>query len=341
MKKWQLLIEDDYDQDAWLICTDVGEITSVSLNYDLPEDSITCVPYVSGIVVADGVKIPIYNKLSAVIRKRGIIMLDDSWKNNPNMLPNQIPVVYSHMDQNKVQKAETIDKNSLIASYNVDWNHADYILADPRVIWMSFYTAGKDPWLTTKLCMDIPTMEEAIANLRSYGLYPRDVELKDGVWGLLVKIWGSFVRKHHEEAFAQTWGRTAHFEKKEILPDSNRDIYLKTIHIVKQNEVPHFDYFLMYLHPSNRIKLVREPDNSLDSNAVQVVVSFPYEWKLGYVSHADAAEFAPNIDNGITYVGWIKSVDRENKQISIDIYKHIQFPVDNITNIHFIQDGFK
>ena len=47
MKNWHLLIEHGFfgEDHFLLVCKDVGEITSFSMNYYLPEDHLFKVPY--------------------------------------------------------------------------------------------------------------------------------------------------------------------------------------------------------------------------------------------------------------------------------------------------------
>lgn len=52
------------------------------------------------------------------------------------------------------------------------------------------------------------------------------------------------------------------------------------------------------VEPGEEIQLLREPDNSYDSNAVRVVVGND---TVGYLSRDDAVELAPALDGGRSY----------------------------------------
>lgn len=210
MKNWHLLIEHGFfgEDHFLLVCKDVGEITSFSMNYYLPEDHLLKVPYVSGIVVADGKKVPIRQNLTAVICDQGI-MHGGSWKKLLDMLPDQIPVIHDHVRRGLIQdESETIRKSELKKTYYHDQGYSNYVIADPRINWMSLFVLGNDPWLTARMSIDIPTMEEAITNLEEYGLshpYCRgNNNGPDDLWGMMNRIWGDFTHRYQEENSGET-----------------------------------------------------------------------------------------------------------------------------------------
>ncbi len=84
-----------------------------------------------------------------------------------------------------------------------------------------------------------------------------------------------------------------------------------------------------------------EPDRAPPLNAIRVEAPFVCGEKLGYIPRTEAAVFAPEIDSGTAYAAWISAVDREKRQVFLDIYKHIPFPVDDVTRIHFVQNGYQ
>ncbi|MCR5382205.1 MAG: HIRAN domain-containing protein [Lentisphaeria bacterium] len=187
-------------------------------------------------------------------------------------------------------------------------------------------------------------MEEAIANLKRYGLYrpfSNFNKCPEGVYDTLKQIWCDLIHRHHEGSVAKLWDKKVHFEETTILPDKKRDAFVKNLRVVGSFAVHNFHYILEDLKQNERAKLVREPDNPHDPNAIRVEAPFIHGEKLGYIPRADAEVFAPEIDAGIAYAAWISSVDRKKQQVFIDIYRHIQFSLDDVTGIRFIQNGYK
>lgn len=74
-----------------------------------------------------------------------------------------------------------------------------------------------------------------------------------------------------------------------------------------------------------KAKLVREPENNHDSNAVAVYLTEkPYNFHLGYLSREVAKEIAPRLDKGMEVEeAWLLSVDLvESKgQLSVKVRK--------------------
>lgn len=351
MAKWHLLEEDGYGPtETTLVCTDVGEITVANL-----ERYVDNYPCVSGSFLADGYKFDVLQKHSATAAYQGIII--GSWSEFCKTIPKQIPI----QCRSAVDVARTMDtpcdyrrgtsENAIPRTFQISnlsedqlkWDFK-YVVADPRIIWMSFYVLLDDFWLSSKMCQEeIPTMEEAIANLKHYGLYrPYSSFNKcpEGVYDTLKQIWCDFIHRHHEESVTKLWGRKVHFERTAILPDKKRDAFVKNLRVVGSFAVHNFQYILEELKQNERVKLVREPDNQHDPNAIRVEAPFIHGEKLGYIPRADAEVFAPEIDSGIAYAAWISSVDREKQQVFIDIYRHIQFSLDDVTGIRFIQNGY-
>jgi len=349
MAKWHLLVEEGYSYpEAALVCTDVGEITVVDL-----ESFTDNYPYVTGKVLADGFEVHIHQKHSATAGYQGIYI--GHWDKFCKTVPKRVPVrctskkAWQWIDHRTsriedIVIPKTIRISDIPESWFSDWK-IRYVIADPRVIWMAFYVLGIDKWFSAKMCSDeIPTRKEAIANLKHYGLYhpyskhfPQDVD----VYEIISQIWTDFIHRHHEESAAQVWNKKVHFEETTILPDNTRDTFVKNLRVVGSFAVPYFEYTIKHLEPNMRAKLVREPDNPHDSNAIRVEAPFIRGEKLGYIPRTEAAVFAPEIDSGITYAAWINSVDREKRQVFIDIYKRVQFPIDDVTSIHFVQNGYE
>ena len=352
MAKWHLLVEEGYGgPDTALVCTDVGEITAVELEHDV--DNYPCV---AGKVIADGFEVFIHQKHSATACYQGIcIGHGDEFCRT---LPKRVPVrceskaIWAQMmhisyDEQRQIPDVVIPKTfriSVFSEEELQWK-IQYVVADPRVIWMAFYVYGNDTWLSAKMCSDeIPTREEAIANLKHYGLYrPYSQKNKcpEDVYDTLNQIWGDFVHRHHEESAARAWNKKVHFEETAILPDEPRDTFVKNLRVVGSFAVPDFKYAIAYLKPNTRAKLVREPGNPHDRNAIRVEAPFVHGEKLGYIPRAEAEAFAPEIDSGIAYAAWISSVDQEKQQVFLDIYKHVPFPIDDVTSIRFVQNGYE
>ena len=331
-----------------LVCTDVGEITVV--DFESYNDNY---PYVAGKVIADGFEVHIHQKHSATAGYQGIYI--GHWDKLCKTVPKRVPVrctskkawqwIDFHTSRiEDIVIPKVIKISDIPKSWFSDWK-IRYVVADPRIIWMAFYVFGIDKWLSAKMCSDeIPTREEAIANLKHYGLYhpySHNFKCPDDVYDIMEHIWTDFVHRHHEESAAQVWNKKVHFKETTILPDKTRDTFVKKLRVVGSFAVPDYEYTIKYLKLDMRAKLVREPDNPHDSNAIRVEAPFIRGEKLGYIPRTDAAVFAPEIDSGITYAAWISSIDREKRQVFIDIYKRVQFPIDDITSIHFVQNGYK
>ena len=345
MSKWYLLVIEDCSPDqSILVCTDVGEITSVSIIHDSSEDSLDGFPYVAGIVVADGHKIPVRQKISAIINHHGI-MCSCSRKKLFDMLPEQIPVVHDYPRRGVDQIGSgVIDKSDLKKTYYHCPGGSNYVLADPRIIWMSFYALGNDCWLTAKMCAEVPTIKKAVAMLKVFGLnkpYSPRSDNTGKTWSKANHIWEHFLLQSHEELAKTAWGKRVFFEKTEIMPEKKRDKFIKNLRVVGSFAIPDFDSIMIGLKVDMRAKLVREPNNPHDCNAIRVEAPCSCGSKLGYIPRDDAAVFAPEIDSGIAYEAWISSIDREKRQVFIKVFKHVQFPIDNVTGIRFIQNGYK
>lgn len=352
MANWHLLIEEDLPHpQLTLVCTDAGEITSVELEHDV--DNYPCV---AGKIVADGRRMCFQQKHSATAAYQGIHIGhgDEFCRTIPDRIPVRCESRAAWADLVRIPFArqrempgsaipETMDL-SFFSKEQLQWE-IKYVVADPRIIWMAFYVLGNDKWLSARMCAhEIPTREEAIAKLRHYGLYrPYSIHNKcpDDVYETMSRIWAGFVRRHHEECAARIWNRTVHFEETTILPDETHDTFVKNLRVVGSFAVPYFEYTIRDLKPDERVKLVREPGNPHDPNAIRVEAPFVHGEILGYLPRTDAAVFAPEIDAGTAYAAWISSVNAEKQQVFLDIYKHIQFPMDDVTGIHFVQNGYQ
>ena len=347
MAKWHLLVEEgcgDHPETA-LVCTDVGEITSVEL-----EHAVDNYPCVAGTIVADGCRIELHQKHSATACYQGIYIghWDEICKTVPECIPVRCssPEAWGRFDPGNARTEDIVIPRTFrlsgISEEDLQWN-IKYVVADPRVIWMVFYVLGNDKWLSAKMCSDeIPTRAEAIANLKHCGLYrPYSSHNKcpDDVYETMNRIWAGFVQRHHEESAAQVWGKKVCFEETSILPDKTRDVFVKTLRVVGSFAVPGFQYMINDLKPKERVKLVREPGNPHDPNAIRVEAPFIRGEKTGYIPRAEAEVFSPEIDSGISYAAWISSVELEKQQVFIDVYKRIQFPIDDVTGIRFVQNG--
>lgn len=92
--------------------------------------------------------------------------------------------------------------------------------------------------------------------------------------------------------------------------------------------IPDRSRVLRELRPGDRLRVVREPDNPHDGNAIQVDHERD---KLGYVPRTDAAELAPQLDAGFCFVGIVAAIDPERGEIFADLYKRILLPLDGVT----------
>jgi len=291
MAKWHLQVEDGYSfPEIALVCTDIGIITSVEL-----EHYVDNYPYVTGKVIADGFEYSLHQKHSATAGKQGIYFGD--WDKLRKIIPKRVSVrctsknAWSWIDHRTSRIEDiVIPKTFKISDLPKSWFsdlEIRFVMADPRVIWMAFYVLGNDKWLSAKMCSDeIPTRDEAIANLKHYGLYQpysHDNKCPDDLYDTLRQIWIDFVRRHHEESAAQLWNKKVHFEETTILPDKTRDTFVKNLRVVGSFAVPYFKYTIERLEPNMRAKLVREPDNPHDPNAIRVESPFIQGEKLGYI----------------------------------------------------------
>lgn len=125
-----------------------------------------------------------------------------------------------------------------------------------------------------------------------------------------------------------------------IQPDEAHYQFVKTINVAGVFAIPDRAGILAFLEPGMRLRFVREPENQYDENAIRIDYSFLYESKIGYVPRVDAVHFAPEVDNGTFYVGWIKSLERSNNKILVDVYKRLQFPITGISSIQFHKGGY-
>lgn len=104
--------------------------------------------------------------------------------------------------------------------------------------------------------------------------------------------------------------------------------------------MPGIDRAFNYITPLTRAKLVREPENSYAANAICVQYPFECDSKIGYIPFSIAEEWAPALDSGAFYIGWIDSVSKEKQRIKINVYEKPSFPLDDIAELSFEQSGF-
>ena len=125
-----------------------------------------------------------------------------------------------------------------------------------------------------------------------------------------------------------------------IRPDEAHYRFMKTIEVAGVFAIPDRAEVLSYLEPGMRLKFVREPENSHDANAIRIDQSFLCENRIGYVPRVDAEHFAPEIDKGIFYVGWIRSLEKDNNKIQVDVYERLRFPISEISSVQFYEGGY-
>ncbi len=125
-----------------------------------------------------------------------------------------------------------------------------------------------------------------------------------------------------------------------ILPDENHYRFVKTIDVAGVFAIPDRAWLFSYLHPGRRLRFVREPENSHDTNAIRIDHSFLSESKIGYVPRTDAGKWASEIDSGKFYVGWIKSLEKSCNKILVDVYERLVFPFAGVSSINFVKGGY-
>lgn len=125
-----------------------------------------------------------------------------------------------------------------------------------------------------------------------------------------------------------------------IHPDESSCRFVKTIEVAGVRAIPDRAQVLTYLEVGRRLKLVRESENSDDKNAIRIEDSFPCGRKIGYIPSEDAEYFAPQMDKGVCYTGWIKSLDRPNNKIMVDVYERLCLSISEITSLQYNEYGF-
>lgn len=86
------------------------------------------------------------------------------------------------------------------------------------------------------------------------------------------------------------------------------------------------------------LRLVREPDNSHDPNAIRIDRNGGQ--KLGYIPRTETADFIDKMDAGIIYTGIITSLQRHEYKIEADIYERMQIPFPDFTSFSLKTYGF-
>ena len=62
--------------------------------------------------------------------------------------------------------------------------------------------------------------------------------------------------------------------------------------------------------------------------------------KIGTIPEDLAALWAPRMNSGTFYTGWINNYSASKKMIAVDVYEKSLLPMKNITNIYFSEGGF-
>lgn len=114
----------------------------------------------------------------------------------------------------------------------------------------------------------------------------------------------------------------------------NHTELVKRFKIAGTFAIPDRSRVLRELRPGDRLRMIREPDNPHDGNAIRVDRERD---KLGYVPRADAAELAPQLDAGSRFVGIVAAIDRARGEIFADLYKRILLPLDGVTGFTFTE----
>lgn len=130
------------------------------------------------------------------------------------------------------------------------------------------------------------------------------------------------------------------FDEIHIVPTKGIYRFIGTIELAGVWAMPERWHIFSFISKGERVKLTREDNNPHDKNAIRVDMPFANGSKIGYIPSHLAAQWAPILDSGIFYTGWINDYCASTKYISIDVYERQQLPTSNITSIHFWEGGF-
>lgn len=125
-----------------------------------------------------------------------------------------------------------------------------------------------------------------------------------------------------------------------FIPDERMYRFVCKVGLAGVFAIPDLWRVFSYISKGERVRLVREKDNSYDENAIRVDMPFYYGSKIGYIPRPLASLWAPIIDSGTFYTGRINDYSASAKSITIDVYERLHLPVENVSSICFGEGGF-
>lgn len=112
---------------------------------------------------------------------------------------------------------------------------------------------------------------------------------------------------------------------------------VKKISIAGVQFLENFRSVLASVDVGNHLRLIREPNNPHDCNAIRIDQD---GWlKLGYVPRAENAELAEKMDEGVIFIGIITSLERHECKIEADLYERLQIPFPDFTSFNLKIEG--
>ena len=168
-----------------------------------------------------------------------------------------------------------------------------YRITDPRIMLLVCYaTLVRDNVLWGRLAGSIPSYEESRAILAKYGLARTIFSNSGGI---------EQMRLMHNRFLCDVLMEHCP-EKREIIEASNAalpEIESEKIKVAGVFAIPHREQVLSALRERKPIRLVREPKNVYDKNAIRVEMKVDHAYcKLGYLPKEVAEEWAPVMDAG-------------------------------------------
>lgn len=109
--------------------------------------------------------------------------------------------------------------------------------------------------------------------------------------------------------------------------------YVKTVKVA--GVIANRDHVFYFFEPRSRLKLVRESKNSDNKNAICIESDFLCGEKIGYIPPEDVEHFAPKMDKGVLYVGWIKSLNKRFDKILVDVYERLRLSISEISCLQY------
>ncbi len=192
-----------------------------------------------------------------------------------------------------------------------------YSITDPRVVLLVCYAAfANDEILWERLSASIPSYEEAQAFLEKYGIVcPRFTKTIKGrsieeIKGVRNRFVCDVLMAHCPEIKELLEATAA------ALPEMTPE----KIKVAGVFAIPHRDRILAALRNQKAARLVREPKNEYDANAIRVEIKVKHDYcKLGYIPKEVAAEWASVIDSG----KYLHAIIAECREYSDKVYLNL------------------